>query len=113
MEKVHPSGDLVVQKRFVRVAKADLVDRVNVILGGQRADAPQPDFFDRAQPVQQDHHRPLTGLEVVNVLAENGSHFFRRRGGLILREGEGHGGQQCRGKHDRAEMKPHRLPHWN
>jgi hypothetical protein len=94
------------------MAKANLVDRVDVILCGKRAETRHPDFFAAPQPVQQDYGRSLTSLDVVNVLAEDNSHFLGWWSGLVLREGERRNDGQNRGEQQGAEADIHLTSLW-
>ena len=52
------------------MAKANLVDRIDVIPGGKCAEISHPRFLDATHSVQQHYRRSLTGFEVADVLTE-------------------------------------------
>src|ERR1700722_6423988 len=85
VEKIGKRSDSIIEERLVGLAKANLIDRIDVILGSQRRKVPQPNFLHRTQSVQQNHYWSLPALEIVNVLAVNGRYFFRRQSLLRLR----------------------------
>jgi hypothetical protein len=108
VEKIHKSGDFVIQEWLVGMAKANLVDRIDVMPGGKCAEISHPRFLDATHSVQQDYRRSLTSFEVADILTENHRGFFRRER-PVLRQCKRRG-QQCKDKQPTTKAEVHPAP---
>ncbi len=118
-EKIDQHPGVVVRERLVGFAEANLIEREDVKVLGERLDVRSPSRSVTTKTVQQHHWRPVSGLEVVQLEAEDGD-VFPHHGVARLSRGHnchGHYENRCRkvSVHHApilAPAEPVRRVHW-